>query len=54
MNLSQMSVAEKANITLNAFSYIERAQCTPTLISLIRIAQALECSIIDFLPKDRL
>ncbi len=50
LSLTQEQVAERANFHVNFIGGIERAERNPSLTSLITLANALNCSIIEILP----
>jgi transcriptional regulator with XRE-family HTH domain len=47
LNLSQEKLAEMSGLTRNYISLIECCDTNPSLISLRRIASALDCSLAD-------
>ena len=52
-NMSQETLAEKADTTQAMISKIERGLTDPSFQLICDIAQALECSPLDFCPPER-
>lgn len=50
LGLTQVQVAEKANIHVNFFARIERGEENPTYETLEKLAKALEVKSSEFLP----
>ena len=50
-NLSMTTVAEKAGLSQQMVSYVEREMRSPTLDTLLRIADALEIDLGDVLQR---
>lgn len=49
--LSLGSVAEKAGLSYQMVSYVEREMRTPTIDTLLRITEALEIDLVDVLQR---
>lgn len=51
-HLTQQQLADKANITKQSVSRIERGKLSPSLDTLYDLSDALNCSIYDLLPRN--
>ncbi len=49
--LTQLELAEKADINANAYAKVERGDQMPTIETLLKIAKALDVSSSDILPR---
>lgn len=49
--LTQEQLAERANFHVNYVGGIERAERNPSLTSLIVLAKALDCPLVEILPN---
>ena len=52
LDLSQEQLAEKADFHVNFIGGIERAERNPSLLSLVSLAKALDCSLIELLAQE--
>lgn len=50
LDLTQEQVAERASFHVNYIGGIERAEHNPSLTSLVMLANALDCPLIEILP----
>jgi DNA-binding XRE family transcriptional regulator len=49
-NVTQLQLAAKAKVGVIAVTSLENARSSPNLITLRKMANALKCNVIDFLP----
>lgn len=53
-NLSQIELAEKIGITQSAISHLENGDISPSIATLQKIANSLNCSITELLNENSL
>ncbi|KJH67539.1 helix-turn-helix transcriptional regulator [Chromobacterium violaceum] len=51
LGMNQEALAEKLGVGLEAVSRLERGRITPTLLRLLELASALNCSVNDLLAE---
>ena len=49
--MTQLALAEKAGVTRGYVGLIERGETSITLEKVYRLADALECDVLDLLPR---